>query len=73
MKEKISKLIFSFNPDDTSVDWAYYDTKRVLYKVWRLYRWRIYNELKKLEINDEILCFQGDVVIHGEKEYFEFN
>ena len=73
MKEKISKLIFSFNPEDTSIDRAYNDTTRILYKVWRLYRWRIYNELKNNEIYDEILCFQGDILINGEKEYFEFN
>ena len=73
MKEKINKLFLSYNPDDNSVDWAYNDTRRILYKVWRLYRWRIYNELKKSEIHDEILCFNGDILINGEKEYFEFN
>lgn len=73
MKEKLSKLKFSFNPENTSVDWAYYDTKRQLSKVWKLYRWRIYKELEKLEIDDAILCFQGDIIINGEKEYFEFN
>ena len=67
--QTMANYIVESNNKNQNVEQIYNDIELI----WQLFRRKIYSDIEEAEEDlDDFLCFNGEIIIDGEHNYFEF-
>jgi hypothetical protein len=67
--QTITNYVVKSNNKNLNVEQIYIDIERI----WQLFKREIYSDIENAgEDLDDLLCFNGEIIIDGEHNYFEF-